>query len=294
MEESGEGGSRIEGASDDGEGAASYAVAEIETGQGEQELAEVARSAGVARVFERSGTRCGVVECLREQGAGGGELCVDVAGGEQAVMANLGEAFGEDVEDEASKKLVGRESDLRRTACAKGDAVLVEGDEAVIADADTMGVLAEVAKDLLLVAEGRLAVDDPPDTLELVAESPEAVVIGEGGGGPVEVEPPFAVSEAHCIEELSAEELPEGVDRKEVVAGGGDPALGIRGQTSSGDDAVDVGVKAQVASPGVKDGGDTEVGAEALWITPEFEEGSGGGREEGVEDEVSIREGETT
>jgi len=217
---------------------------------------------------------------------------VDVAGGEQAVMADLDEAFGEDMEDEASKKLVGRESDLVRTACAKGDAVLVEGDEAVIADADTMGVLAEVAKDLLLVAEGRLAVDDPPDTLELVTESPEAVVIGEGGGGPVEVEPPFAVSEAHCIEELSAEELPQGVDRKEVVAGGGDPALGIRGQTTAGDDAVDVGVKAQVSSPGVKDGGDTEVGAEALWITPEFEEGSGGGREEGVEDEVSIREGE--
>ena len=122
---------------------------------------------------------------------------MDVAGGEQAMMADLDEAFGEDVEDEASKKLVGRESDLRRTARAKGDAVLVEGDEAVIADADTMGVLAEVAKDLLLVAEGRLAVDDPPNTLKLVAESPEAVVIGEGGGGSVEAEPPFAVSEAH-------------------------------------------------------------------------------------------------
>ena len=131
-------------------------MAEVESGQGEQELAEVARSAVVARVVGRSGVGYGVVECPREQGAGGGELCVDVAGGEQAVMADLDEAFGEDVEDEASKKLVGRESDLRRTACAKGDAVLVEGDEAVIADADTMGVLAEVAKDLCSWPKGGL------------------------------------------------------------------------------------------------------------------------------------------
>ena len=73
---------------------------------------------------------------------------MDVAGGEQAVMADLDEAFGEDVEDEASKKLVGRESDLRRTARAKGDAMLVEGDEAVIADADTMGVPVRVKIDV--------------------------------------------------------------------------------------------------------------------------------------------------
>lgn len=96
------------------------------------------------------------------------------------------------------------------------------------------------------------------------------------------------------IEELSAEELTEGADGKEVVDGGGDPAQRIEGQAAAGDDAMDMGVKAQVACPGVQDAGDAEVGAEALGISAEFEEGGSGGGEEEVEDELSVGEGEAS
>jgi len=64
------------------------------------------------------------------------------------------------------------------------------------------------------------------------------------------------VSVPQGVEELSAKELSEGAHGKEVVAGDGDPALGLRGQTPSGDDAVDMRVKAQIASPCVEDRGE--------------------------------------
>jgi len=88
------------------------------------------------------------------------------------------------------------------------------------------------------------------------------------------------------------EQLGEDAHGEEVVSRGGDPSLGVERQAASGDDAMDVGVEAQVARPGVKDGGDAEVGAESARGAAELEEGGGGGGEEGVEHQAGIDEGE--
>ena len=99
------------------------------------------------------------------------------------MMADLDEAAGQDVQEEAAEKLFGGKSDLLLAAGAEGDEVGIEGDEALIGETDAMGVAAEIAKDLIAVAERRLAVDHPAHVGELVEERIEAVGVGERGGG---------------------------------------------------------------------------------------------------------------
>src|SRR6188472_1514186 len=119
--------------------------------------------------------------------------------------------------------------------------------------------------------------------MELVEEAPEARAVGIGGRGPVEAEFSVVVGAPEGVEELSAEQLSERAHGKEVVHRGGDPALRVERQAASGDDAVDVGVEAQVARPGVQDRGDAELGAEALRIAAKLQQRSGGAGEEQVE-----------
>lgn len=280
-----------EGTSDEVEGTAARTEAEIEPRQRAEDVAEVAVPDGCVR--RRGGRRLVPRGSARQQGAGELKPRVHIAGGKEAMMAHLDEAFWQDVQDEAAKKLLGLESDLGVAACAESDAARIESDEAMIADADAMGVLTEVAKDLVLVAEGRFAVDDPSNAMEPVEETAEAVGVSEGSGGPIETELSVAVSTEESIEQLSPKERSERTDGKEVMERSGDPSLHVDGQAASGDDAVEMRVKAQVASPGVEHGGDTELGAEPSRIARKVLEGSGRAGEERVEDEVSIDESES-
>lgn len=223
-------GDRLQGwvqrTADEGQAPAAEAVAQIEAGQREQHLAEVAgRLRWGSPLRGRLG---GAGRPAGEQGPRGGELGVDVAGGEQAMMADLDEALGQHVQHEPPEKLVGGERDGGRTAGAEGDAALVEGDEAMVADADPVGVLAEVAEDQRVVAERRLAVHDPAEAAELVEETPEGVAVGEGRGGPVEAELSLPMRSLQGVEELATEQLSER-GRERGSAPGRRPTAGHRG-----------------------------------------------------------------
>ena len=61
----------------------------VNAGEGQEDLTEIARSA--SRGLSGGGSFCG------EQASCGGELGGDIACGKQAVMADLDEAFGQDV-----------------------------------------------------------------------------------------------------------------------------------------------------------------------------------------------------
>jgi len=114
-------------------------------------------------------------------------------------MADLDEAFGQHVENEASKKLMSRQGDGVGAVSAKGDAAMVEGDEAIVADADAMGVPPEVVEELSLIAKGGLLLDDPPDLLESVAQGERVVRLGVRSAGPVKSEMPgTADHESRC------------------------------------------------------------------------------------------------
>ena len=64
---------------------------------------------------------------------------------------------------------------------------------------------------------------------------------------------------------------------------GVDPALMIGRQSAAGNDAVDMVMGQQVRSPGVQDGEESDLCAEALGIGGDFEQGLGAGIEQQIE-----------
>ena len=61
-----------------------------------------------------------------------------------------------------------------------------------------------------------------------------------------------------------------------------DPALPIRRDATAGDDAMQMGVKKQILSPGVKDGEKTDLRAQMLGIAGNGEQSFGRGMEQNV------------
>jgi hypothetical protein len=104
--------------------------------------------------------------------------------GEEAEVADADQAFGQQVQQEASQKLIGGNGhDLVLAAMgivspAEGDAMVLESHEAMVGDGDAMGVAGQVVENMFGTAEGRLGVDDPV----LLAELPEEVAEAARGG----------------------------------------------------------------------------------------------------------------
>src|SRR5262249_33425389 len=74
--------------------------------------------------------------------------------GEQAVMADAVQAFGQRVDEEAADELVGGERHTLVSIAAldavvlplEGDALLVEGDQSAVGDGDAMGVTRQISQ----------------------------------------------------------------------------------------------------------------------------------------------------
>ena len=131
-----------------------------------------------------------------------GQLCVNIAAREQAVVTNLDEAVGEYVEKEAANKLLGRDGDALAVLGAKANAARVERDDAVVGDADSMGVLAEVLEDLLGAGERSLRVGDPVLAKERVLQPVELRSVGQDCASSAEIEFATLVRMGQCVENL--------------------------------------------------------------------------------------------
>ena len=95
-------------------------------------------------------------------------------------MADANQALRENVDEEASQKLVRRDRhDLLLAATsvvlpAEGDAIVLEGQEPMVGDSDTMRVAGQVVENMFRSAERWLGVDDPLLGKDLAQELPEA------------------------------------------------------------------------------------------------------------------------
>src|SRR5712692_365626 len=69
-----------------------------------------------------------------------GERAGDVGGCEQAEVTDLDEAGGQDVQQEAADELVGGKGGTLAVLGSEGDAAILEGNEALVGDADAVGV----------------------------------------------------------------------------------------------------------------------------------------------------------
>ncbi len=97
----------------------------------------------------------------------GGEGLAAVAVGEQAEVADLDEAGGQNVKQEAADELGCIEAHdaapvvVPRIAPAKAHLAVLQAEQPTVGDGDAMGVAGQVLEHMFGTAEGRLGVDYP-------------------------------------------------------------------------------------------------------------------------------------
>ena len=233
---------------------------------------------------------------LVKQVAHAREGLASVAFGEEAVVTDAVEAVGQDVEEKAADELVrGKPHDAAAPAAAivlvgERHLIVVDGDEPRIGDRRAMRVAGEIGQYALGAAERRLGVDDEG------ALPQRAHALGESGGlgerGQIAEETEFAATESgfQAVEEQTAEGLRQGADGEQEVGFAGDPSLAVEGDAAAGDETMDMRVMGQRLSPGVQDGDEADLGAEAFG--GERHERLGGGAHQQAVDRLLVLEGD--
>ena len=97
----------------------------------------------------------------------------------------------------------------------EGNLAILEGEEAIIADGDSVGVSAEVGKNPLGAIEGGFAIDDPLLAVEKPHKGLEVSGIFEMTKRVWEKEIPFFEAILEEIQELPSEQSRQDPDRKE-------------------------------------------------------------------------------
>jgi len=119
------------------------------------------------------------------------------------------------VQEEAPQELSGGKSHLALLAAvgvilpAKGDALLLEGQQAMIGDGHAMGVGAQIAQHLHGPTEGGFGIDDPVVSVQAAEKFGELLRIGESGGGASAAELVTVVETFQTGEELAAKDAAE-------------------------------------------------------------------------------------
>ena len=100
-------------------------------------------------------------------------------------MANANQTLWQNVDQESAQELICRNGhDLLLAAVrvvfpAERHSIVLEGDESVVGDRDTMGIARQIVQNVLGTAEGWLGVDDPV-LLEKLSQKPaEATWLGQ-------------------------------------------------------------------------------------------------------------------
>lgn len=100
-------------------------------------------------------------------------------------MANANQTLGQNVDQESAQELIGGNGHdpllvaVRVVFPAKRDSIVLEGDESMVRDRDTMGIACQVMQNMLGAAEGWLCVDDPVLLKKLSDKSAETTRLGE-------------------------------------------------------------------------------------------------------------------
>jgi hypothetical protein len=176
-------------------------------------------------------------------------------------MADPDEAAGQDVEQKPAEEGGGIERGepggvaMGAVPPAEGDLAVPQRDEPIVGEGDAIGIATEVGQDLLSPSEGGLAIHDPRLPRRPREWAP---------GVPVR-SPNLLVVEGvlEQAQQLAAEDLGKDTHRQEEVAAGGDPAGVVDGEAPAGDDAVDMRMVEELLGPGVQDGGEADLRAEA-------------------------------
>jgi len=175
-------------------------------------------------------------------------------GTEEAEVADALEAARQDVLEEAVEETFRREAHGAGAALViaigKGDRLTVVGQDAFGAEGGAEDVSGEVFQGGFAGANG-LNIGYP--------------IEGPGGAGDLDVE--LRVLLLQRLSESGAKALRQHGLREEVtLAFGADPPQAVGGEPAAGHDAMDVGMIAQVARPGLEHGEEADLGAEIFVV----------------------------
>src|SRR5580658_5352454 len=154
-----------------------------------------------------------------------------------------------------------------------------------------MRVAAEILQHVLRSAKGGLGVDHPSFLFpwgQIAGKSPRVAQrfqIAE------ELEFAGGVSLFQTLQEETAEQAAENLDRKKEAAASADPLVVIGGQAAAGNHAMQVRMKVKVLSPGMKHREEACLHTETFWVAGNGEQGLGGGAEEEVVDGILVVKG---
>ena len=212
----------------------------MEEGSAVDERPTAVRTGAWGRRFDYRRLLWREVETEGEMDEGGDPVEGDGGGWvEEAVVADLHEAFGKHVLEESEDELGGTEGHGSPSIgvgllVAEEDGMVADLQDSAVGDGDAEDVWGEVLDGAGAVSHG-LGVDDPGDVPDL---------------GPDLLKKPCFF---HLMLELGPVEDGEGLDGEEEISTGWMPGVVLGRDGSSGDDIVDVGVVVELAAPGVKD-----------------------------------------
>lgn len=207
--------------------------------------------------------------------------------GVQAGVPDLVQAIGQDVLDQALKKLDRRERLGAVAFGAKGNGAVGDGEQAAIGDADAMGIATQVGEHVLAFFEGGFGVDDPGQTRDARHQRAEAFGVAkvvESREGAV------VVRMAQGGHHLAAKDLAEDLDRKEKPVGGGAPPLAIGAQAPGSDERVDVRMEFEFARPRMQHRGSSD--GRAVPVLANLDQRAVRGLHQRVEDDAGRKPGE--
>lgn len=215
---------------------------------------------------------------VAEQLASLGDALVATAVGEKPIVPDFDQSGGKDVETEPAQELVEIERHgfrlgvVRVVLIGKGHGAGggVEGEDAAVADGDAVGVARKIGEHLTGTGERALGINIPFGAAGLANQPVEGGGFGLGGHLAVEGEFVLPVKGHEAVAIFGAEDRGEGAHGKQITGMEVFPMKSVRGQSASGDDAMQVIMIEQVLSPGVQDHGDS--GAHAQLVIGKLEQ----------------------
>jgi len=163
------------------------------------------------------------------------EVVFSVSVGQQAEVPYPDKASRQDMEEEPADKLLGLEDHglLAVMICIispeEGNLAVPDGEEAVIADGDSVGISTQVLKDPLGAIEGRFAIDDPFFMVEWPPEGFEVSGILEMTEAAGKDQLPALEGLLEEVQELTSEQGRQDPDGKEKPFTARYPAASVSG-----------------------------------------------------------------
>jgi len=204
----------------------------------------------------------------RQKLVGNTELGVDVGRRHKSEVSYFGKALGQYMKQKASNEFDGLEGFRLSILGAEANAVVIVGNEAMIGDANTVGVATQVVEDIVNGTEWSLGIDNPLVAKEPIAKPSKGIGISQIGAGSFEAQFAQLTGTSECIDKFGTENSGNSMYRKEesCLSFALDPPGVIGTESAVCYDAVQVWVEHETSGPCVKHGGNAKLATEPLGI----------------------------